>query len=210
LLNEGTLLYIARADEGTGPWLYGMDVERRVPHRISFGVERYTSIAVSADGQRLVATVANPDASLWRVPISHHVVDEPGASRVALPTVRGLSPRIGAGYMLYLSSKGGNDGIWKLADGTAVQLWSGSLGRILEGAAISPDGRRVAFTAQKSGRNRLYLMNANGTSIAELAHSLNVRGAPAWPPVGEWITVAADEGNAKENSNIVLIDLPGR
>jgi Tol biopolymer transport system component len=96
--------------------------------------------------------------------------------------------------MLYLSSKGGNDGIWKLADKTAVELWSGSLGRILEGAAISPDGHRIAFTAQKSGRNRLYVMNANGTSVTELADSLNVRGAPAWPPVGEWITVAADQG----------------
>jgi serine/threonine protein kinase/Tol biopolymer transport system component len=95
LLNERTLLYIARADDGTGPWLYGMDVERRVPHRISFGVERYTSIAASADGQQLVVTVANPDASLWRVPISHRVLEETGASRVSLPTVRALSPRIG-------------------------------------------------------------------------------------------------------------------
>ncbi len=153
LLNKRTLLYIARADDGTGPWLYAMDVERRVPHRISFGVERYTSIAASADGRRLVATVANPEASLWRVPISDRMAEEPAARRIPLPTVRGLSPRIGPEYMLYLSSKGGNDGIWKSADGTAVELWSGSLGRVLEGAAISPDGSRIAFTAQKSGRN---------------------------------------------------------
>jgi serine/threonine protein kinase/Tol biopolymer transport system component len=194
LLNEQMLLYIARADDGTGPWLYGMDLDRRVPHRISLGVERYTSIAASADGRRLVATVANPDASLWRVPISDRVVEESAAQRIALPTVRGLSPRIGPGYLVYLSSKGGNDGIWKFADGTAVELWSASLGRVLEGAAISPGGHRIAFTAQKGGRNRLYAMNSNGTGLTELATSLNVRGAPAWPPVGEWITVAADQG----------------
>jgi len=194
LLNTRTLLYVARADDGTGPWLYGMDVERRVPHRISFGVERYTSIAASADGSRLVATVANPEASLWRVPISDRIADEAAARRMPLPTVRGLSPRIGPAYMLYLSSKGGDDGIWKFADGTAVELWNGSVGRVLEGAAISPDGTRIAFTAQKSGRNRLYLMNSNGTSVTELGNSLNIRGAPAWPPVGNWITVSADQG----------------
>ncbi|HYR91899.1 MAG TPA: protein kinase [Terriglobia bacterium] len=194
LLNERMLFYIARGDNGTGPWLYGMDVERRLPHRISLGVEQYTSIATSADGRRLVATVANPDAGLWRVPISDQTVEESAARRISLPTVRGLSPRTGPGYMLYLSSKGGNDGIWKFGDATAVELWSGSHGRVQEGATISPDGQRIAFTAQKEGRNRLYLMNSNGTGVTELASSLNVRGAPAWPPVGEWLTLAADQG----------------
>jgi serine/threonine protein kinase/Tol biopolymer transport system component len=203
-LNERTLLYIAMADDGTGPWLYGMDVEKRIPHRVSFGVERYMSIAASADGRRLVATVANPDASLWRVPISDQVVEESAAQRIELPTMRDLSPRIGPGYLLYLSSKGGNDGIWKFADGSAVELWSGSHGRLLEGAAVSPDGRRIAFTAQKGGRNRLYLMNSTGTSVTELTGSLNVRGTPAWPPVGEWITVAADQGKSVGLFNVPL------
>lgn len=173
------LLYTAVAEDGTGPWLYGLNVERRIPHRISFGVERYTSISTRGDRQRLVVTVANPHASLWRVPISDHVVQESEASRVAVPATRALAPRIGPGYLLYLSSKGGNDGILKFADGTAVELWSGSLGRVLEGAAISPDGRRIAFTAQKGGRNRLYLMNADGTSVTELAGSLDIRPRPS-------------------------------
>jgi serine/threonine protein kinase/Tol biopolymer transport system component len=194
LLNERMLFYIATGDDGSGPWLYGMDVESRLPHRINLGIERYTSIAASADGHRLVATVSNPDAGLWRVPISDRIVEESAARRIVLPTMRGLSPRMGPGYMLYLSSKGGTDGIWKFADAKAIELWSGSLGRVVEGATISPDGQRLAFTAQKAGRNRLYLMRSNGTGVIELATSLNVRGAPAWPPVGEWLTLAADQG----------------
>src|SRR2546426_7517757 len=167
-LDRRTLLYTSREADGSGPWLYGIDVERRVPHRISFGVERYTSIAATPDGRRLVASVANPDANIWRVPISAGIVEESGAKRILLPAVRGLSPRIGPNYMLYLSSKGGDDGIWKMANGTAVELWSGSLGRVLAGPAISPDGRRIAFTAPKSGRNKLYYMNSDGTGGTEL------------------------------------------
>jgi Tol biopolymer transport system component len=191
LLDARTLLYIARSEDGTGPWLYGMDVEHRVPHRISLGIERYTSIAASSDGRKLAATVANPEATLWRVPISDNIVHESGARRIALPTVRGVSPRTGPEYLLYLSSKGGNDGIWKFAGGTALELWNGTLGRVAEGPAISPNGNQIAFTAQKAGRNKLYLMDANGIGVTELAQSLTVRGGPVWAPSGDRVTLPA-------------------
>jgi Tol biopolymer transport system component len=208
LLDDRTLLYVARDGDGAGPWLYGTDVERRVPHRISFGVERYTSIAASADRKRLVATIANPDASLWRMPISNNIVEDSGAAHFALPTVRGLSPRLAPGILLYLSSRGGNDGVWKFADGAAIELWNATLGRIIEGPAISSDGRRIALTAQKNGRNRLYLMTADGTSVTELTGSLTIRGAPSFPPAGDWITVAADEGQGAGLYNVPLDGRP--
>ena len=193
-LDRRTLLYTSRDVDGSGPWLYGIDVERRVPHRISFGVEQYTSISADREGRRLVASVANPDANLWGVPITGGISDDVGAHRISLPAVRGLSPRIGPNYMLYLSSKGGDDGIHKLVDGEPPEeLWSGSLGRVVAGPAISPDGRRIAFTAQKGGRNRLYLMNSDGTGVTQLAKSLEVRGAPSWSPGGGWLTIAAGE-----------------
>src|SRR5262249_3082028 len=203
-LSPRTLLYTSREADGSGPWLYAIDVDRRVPHRISIGVERYTSIAATSDGDRLVASVAYPDAHIWKVPISGRVAEESEASRITLPAVRGLSPRIGSNYMLYLSSKGGDDGIWKLANGASVELWSGSLGSVLVGPTISPDGRRIAFTAQKGGRTKLYLMNSDGTGVNEIAPALNVRGAPSWSPTGEWITVAADQGKGTRLFNVPL------
>ena len=39
LLGNRTLLYLATDLDGSGPWIYAMDVERRVPHRVSAGVE---------------------------------------------------------------------------------------------------------------------------------------------------------------------------
>ncbi len=76
LLNNRTLLYLATDDDGFGPWIYAMDLERRVPRRISTGVEPYTSLAASVDGRRLVATLSRSTTSLWRVPIGNREVDE--------------------------------------------------------------------------------------------------------------------------------------
>ncbi len=96
LLDNRTLLYLATDAEGSGPWIYAMDVERRVPHRISTGVEEYTSLAASADGRRLVATLSRSTAGLWRVPIADRVIDESGATPISLPTGRGSVAARGA------------------------------------------------------------------------------------------------------------------
>src|SRR5437867_1123199 len=47
-VDDRTLLYTTTDDDGTGPWLYMMDVEERVPIRLSAGVEHFVSIAASA------------------------------------------------------------------------------------------------------------------------------------------------------------------
>ena len=44
LLDNRTLIYRATAGDGTAWVLYGMDVERRIPHQISRGVEEYQSV----------------------------------------------------------------------------------------------------------------------------------------------------------------------
>lgn len=192
LLGNRTLLYLATDADGYGPWIYAMDLERRVPHRISIGVEEYTSLAASADGQRLVATVSRSTAGLWRVPIADHVIDKSGATPILLPTARALSPRVGPGFIIYRAPRGGTDGLLKLAEGTSIQLWSGLDGRALGGPAIAPDGQRFAFLVQRRGRTQLYVMSADGSGARRIAEELDVRGAPAWSPDGQWLAVAAN------------------
>jgi Tol biopolymer transport system component len=194
LLDARTLIYTAVGEDGRSA-LYAMDVERRIPHAVSLGLEEYLSLAASTDGRHLVATVANPARYLWTVPIADHVVDDSGLSRFSLPTVRATAPRFGPDYLLYLSSKGGADGLWKWKGGSALELWKGSDGAVAAAPAISPDGAQIAF-AVRSERVGLYLMAADGTGAHRIAESLDVRDAPSWSSDGKWIAVVASEGQA--------------
>ncbi len=196
-LDDRTLLYVATAEDASGSWLYTLDLQRRRSRRASFGVEQYISISAGAPApgrpRRLAATVANPSVNLWSVPVTEHVVDETGATRVSVPTVRASAPRFGPDSILYLSSKGGGEGLWKFQDEVASELWNAANGAVAAAPAVSPDGSHVCFPVRQQGRVTLYVMNANGTGRRQLAESLDVRGAPSWSPDGRWLAVAADD-----------------
>jgi len=193
LLDKRTLMYLASDPDGSGPWLYSMDVEHRISHRLTSGLDRYTSLAASADGRRLVVTLASPKRTLWRLRIADSHSEMPTTAQVQLTTGTGFSPRLGLNYLLYVSATGTGESIWKLANGTGTELWSGQGAQIFGGPAISPDGRYIAFSVRQHGQKLLYVMQADGTNARIVTDSLDLQGAPAWAPDGQSITSAAND-----------------
>ena len=193
LLDRRTLMYLASDPDGSGPWLYSVDVERRTPHKLSSGLDRYTSLGASADGRRLVVTQASPKRTLWRLRLADSAAESSAATRISLTTGTGFSPRMGAGYLLYVSATGTSESIWKLASGTGTELWSGAGARVFGGPAISPDGRFIAFSVLQNEQKVLYVMQADGTNARIVTDSLDLEGAPAWAPDGLSISSAAEE-----------------
>jgi Tol biopolymer transport system component len=202
-----TMLYLATTGDGSGPWIHSLDVEQRVPRRASGGIDRFTSLSASADGRRLVATLASPKGSLWRVPMSGTLVDMSEAHRIPLTTGNGSSPRFGTNYVLYVSSKGMSDSVWKLQDGMSSELWSAPNARIVGGPAISRDGRRIAFSVRQDGQPLLCAVNADGTDARIVTRSLELEGAPAWTPDGRAITIA---GTIDRTPRLFTVPLDGR
>jgi WD40 repeat protein len=174
-----------------------MDVEHRIPHRVSSGIEdQYLSVSVSeARPRRLVATVAHPSASLWTVPVSDRIQPEMSAARLSVPNARALGPRLGSGYLLFLSARGGGDGLWRFENGSSRELWKGSAGGLVAPPAIAPVNGQICFSYRKEGHGRLNIMSANGTNVRPLAPTLDVRGGVSWSPDGKWIAVGADLGD---------------
>ena len=127
-IDARTVLYTSPDQDGSGPWLWALDVERKFTRRVSFGLEQFKSIAASADGRRLVATIANSSANLWIVPILDRPAEERDVKPFSLPTVNALAPRFGLGPLFYLASRGAGNGLWRYQDGQATEIWKGSNG----------------------------------------------------------------------------------
>jgi serine/threonine protein kinase len=193
LLDNRTLVYRATGGDGTAWVLYGMDVERRIAHQISRGVEEYQSVAASADGRRLVVTVSNPVVNLWKVPITTGIVDESAAQRVPVPAAQAQGPRYLKDGLLYLAGKG-STGIWRWKDGSPVELWRASSGAVIAAPGVASNGA-LAFGVRRNGRTTLHVASADGTGVRPLADHLDLRGSPSWSPDGRFVAVAADVGD---------------
>ncbi len=195
MLNQNMLIYLATDPDGSGPWLYGMDVAHRIAHRLTSGPYRYTSLAASADARRLVVTLARPKSTLWRLRIDDARTMPSMATQISLTTSTGSSPRLGPSYLLYVAETGTGESIWKIDNGISTELWRGEGMRVLGGPAISADGRSIAFSVSQQSHMYLYVMQADGTAVRVLQDSLELRGAPAWAPDGgSIISAVMDHG----------------
>jgi len=187
-LDPRTLLYVARAEDWSGPWLWALDVERKATRRLSPGHGQFTSVSSSRDGRRAVATVANPTASLWRVPLLDRQAEERDVEPYPVPTTRALAPRFAGTSFFYLSASGTDDGLWRVQNGQASEVSKGA-GAVYEPPAVSRDGSRVAIIARREGKRHLVIVSADGRNSQTLAPSLDIEGAAGqstadWSPDG--------------------------
>jgi Tol biopolymer transport system component len=192
-IDRRTLMYLASDSEGSGQSLYSIDTERHIPHRLTFGLDLYTSLASSADGHRLVATIATPKRTLWRLRLDDSATKVSNVAQISLTTTSGFSPRLGPGYLLYVFTNGTGESISKLRDGVSTELWRGEGAQVIGSPAISSDGRQIAFSVRLHGHSLLYAMDDDGKNARVLTGSLDLQGAPAWAPDGRSIITGAND-----------------
>jgi len=211
-LDARTLLYVARAEDRSGPWLWAFDVERKVSQRVQAGIDQFTSVSTSRDGRRIVATVSNPNGGLWRVPVRDRLAADQDAVPYPLtfPTGEALAPRFdGKSSLFYLSSRGTGDGLWKDDGRQAIDVWRGVDGALSEPPAVSRDGARLVVVVRKEGKRRLMIMDADGTRAQTLAGSIEIdgaagQGAADWSPDGKTIVAG---GHDAKGPALFLIDV---
>jgi hypothetical protein len=191
------VLYVARDAGGAGPWLWAFDVQRKATRRVSLGIERYTSVSASAAGTRVVATVANPSANLWDVPILDRPVTEQDVKPFQLPSVNATAPRYGGDALFYLSLSGDRNGLWRYYESQAVEIWRGPNGILVDPPAISSNSRQIAISLQQKGKRVLHVLSADGAEMKPLTNTIDVRGASAWSPDGKWIAIGGNDAGGQ-------------
>jgi serine/threonine protein kinase/Tol biopolymer transport system component len=196
-INEQTVLFVAHNKDGNGPWLWAFDGRTRTSQPVSSGLEQYTALAATADGRRLAVGVVNPQVNVWSVPITGRPVEEKDVEAVQLPTMRSRAPRFGGGSLFYLSSRDGADGLWSYRDEKALEIWKGSEGALESPAAISADGKNVAFALTRDGKQLMHVMTSDGTQLRPLSSDVDVRGTASWSPDSKWMVVAGSDRNGQ-------------
>ena len=204
MLGADTLVFIAPEHDGSGSWLWALDLRQSgwwpwsrrqaEPRRIPTGIDQYISVSGSRDARRIVATKANPTATLWTVPIlEDRLADENDVSRFQVGTERALAPRFArhaaSPLLFYLSAQGTRDRVWRF-DTRSFEITSGAEGHLSETPAPAPDGSRIAVAVTESGHRRLMVMNQDGQGSQTLATSIDIQGTPDWSPDGRSIAVA--------------------
>ena len=207
-LDLRSFLYVARAEDRSGPWLWSLDVETGRSTRVQSGVAQYMSVSTSRNGRRIVATVANPSASLWSVPLRGAVVEESEARPYSVPSPTGFAsaPRFGHDSMFYLSERGTGDGLWRVQGGQPLQVRRSVDGAVSEPPAVSSKGR-LAIVVRRQGKRHLSVMSADGTNAQTLAPSVEIdgaagQGAADWSPDGTRIVTG---GRDAQGSALFII-----
>jgi serine/threonine protein kinase/Tol biopolymer transport system component len=122
------------------------------------------------------------------------MLDSPGArskggvpSQPALLLFAARHPTISEPFNLFLVKEDGS-GLRKLTDHPANNT----------DPAWSPDGLRIAFVSDRTGRKEIHLMDADGKNVKQLTDVAGDNRLPSWSPDGEHISFASNrDGNAE-------------
>lgn len=94
-------------------------------------------------------------------------------------------------------SHGTSPDIYKMTfDGSIVgKITNGPLGAMNVEPAVSPDGKKIAFSSDRGGRPMIYVMNIDGSNLQRLTHAGVYNSTPAWSPDGKKIAFAGQDND---------------
>ncbi len=115
-----------------------------------------------------------------------------------------------SGESIFLTiSQGVTPNIYKIGVGGELQgkITNGPGNALNVEPAVSPDGKRVAFSSDRSGKPMIYTMAIDGSDIKRVTFGGVFNSSPAWSPDGKRIAFAGqDDGNF----DIFLMDVSGQ
>jgi TolB protein len=108
----------------------------------------------------------------------------------------GMRPNwsLSGGFIAYDTCENNKCGIFRInTDGGGKrQLTSDGGG----GAAVSPNGAKIAFYSSADGDPEIYVMKADGTGLKQLTKNRGNDALPAWSPDGKVIYYLSDQNGA--------------
>lgn len=111
---------------------------------------------------------------------------------------------------IYLTiSQGMSPNIYRINQSGEIlnKVTNGPAGAMNVEPAVSPDGKKVAFSSDRPGRTMIYVMDADGSGVKRLTFAGQFNASPAWSPDGKKLAFAGQIG---ANFDIFVMDADGQ
>lgn len=114
-----------------------------------------------------------------------------------------------SGIVMRISPSNGTSDLYRIAfDGSKKQqLTFGPRGAMNVEPAISPDGKKMAYSSDRSGNAMIYIYNFETKETTRLTYAGKYNASPAWSPDGSKIAFA---GHVDNHFDIYVIDANGK
>jgi Tol biopolymer transport system component/DNA-binding winged helix-turn-helix (wHTH) protein len=188
----GLLIDAFESPSRPGPQIWHLKYPGGETRRVTNDLNSYRGLSLTADARSLVTVQSDQYTNIWDAkdgnPRHARQLKLTPGGRFGSLSGLSLTPE---GGIVYASNESGNYDIWiATADGVGRrQLTSDA--HLDYAPSVSPDGRRVAFISDRTGRCRVWVMDIDGGNQTPLNDE--VRDRPRWSPDGRWLVYTAPE-----------------
>lgn len=194
------LLYLGPVPQEAGAiWSLPLDESGAQPHLLYSPQGQCSSMAISADGKRLVFDLARRSGvETWRKSLT-----DPKAApeRVLYTTHSELNPHYSPDgrYIAFHSTRTGDSDIWIAdADGSHTRRLTFTNAPITATPRWSPDGAWIAFESNLGGQTAVYTIRSAGGPARRLTELSSMNALPSWSRDGRWLYFTSNRSGRNE------------
>ncbi|MGB6470717.1 MAG: LpqB family beta-propeller domain-containing protein [Candidatus Acidiferrales bacterium] len=206
---DGRTIAFVRATSHFVEDLYVMPVQGGEPRRLTFDNTQISGVSWTPDGSAIVfASARAGGSSIWRVSAEGGAPVNQG---LRADIINGLDVSWQGNRIVYATDLRDTN-IWRaeLANGghegrNPVELIASS--RQDYSGQFSPNGKRIAFTSDRSGSTEIYVCDADGSNTVQLTDFGGPQaGSPRWSPDGRWVVF---DSRSTGSSQLFIVSADG-